>query len=237
MDTLRWILLGLGIVVVLAIWAGARFKTDRRGRRTVPDLERIETGDMDIGIDTANARRDPDAGELRDDLDELHELLREEAAERPSEPRQSAASEDADTDENMIVVLHVMARQPGHFGGLDLLRAFRDLRLEHGAMNIFHRMTETDAGEESLFSIANMLNPGTFDPDRMDDFETPGVAFFLQLPAAIDGVDAYEEMLECAVRLAQKLDGLVLDSARQLATPQGNAETRERIRRFETSAY
>jgi cell division protein ZipA len=202
-------------------------------------MERIETGDMDIDIDTRHARRDPDAGELREDLDELHELLREEAAERPSEPRQPAAPEEASGtgEDNMIVVLHVMARQPGHFGGLDLLRAFRDLRLEYGAMSIFHRMTETDAGEESLFSIANMLNPGTFDPDQMDDFETPGVAFFLQLPAAIDGIEAYEEMLECAVRLAQKLDGLVLDNARQLATPQGNAEMRERIRRFETSAY
>ena len=44
-------------------------------------------------------------------------------------------------------------------------------------MNIFHRHVDNAGNGKVLFSIANMLKPGVFDPDNMEQFSTQGVCF------------------------------------------------------------
>ena len=82
-------------------------------------------------------------------------------------------------------------------------------------MDIFHR-TRGDAPDgEPLFSMANLVKPGTFPFDDMDGFSTRGLALFAQLTGAPGDLMVFDEMLQAARALAESLDGELLQHDRQ----------------------
>ena len=103
----------------------------------------------------------------------------------------------------------------------------------HGDMDIFHRFEDGLRLGKTQFSMANMLEPGTFDLAQIDTIHTPGVVFFLGLPTAQDSMQAFEYMLETAQCLASNLDGEVLDDQRSVMRPQTIEHCRQQIREFE----
>jgi cell division protein ZipA len=78
-------------------------------------------------------------------------------------------------------------------------------------MSIFHRRNSG----ETLFSVANLVVPGTFDPSTMDGFSSPGLALFVTLPGPADPVAAFEAMYECAQQMASRLDADLCDARRK----------------------
>lgn len=58
------------------------------------------------------------------------------------------------------------------------------------------------------------MKPGSFDMANIRAMETPAIAFFLTLPAPLTALDAWEKMLPTVQRMAELLDGLVLDDSR-----------------------
>ena len=73
---------------------------------------------------------------------------------------------------------------------------------------------------ESVFSVANMLKPGTLDPVDEDHLQTPGLTLFLVLPGPLDGVASMRDMMETANGIAVALGGEVLDDKRALLKAQ-----------------
>ena len=81
---------------------------------------------------------------------------------------------------------NVVARSDLGFRGEDILQILLSCDLRFGDMNFFHRH-EFEAGRGAIqFSVANMLQPGVFDIDKMADMSTPGLVFFLTLPGPED---------------------------------------------------
>jgi cell division protein ZipA len=75
-----------------------------------------------------------------------------------------------------------------------------------------------------------MLKPGNFDLGRVDALRTPGLSFFMALPAPIPALDAWDAMLPTAQRLAELLDGQVLDEERNALGRQRIAHIRDELR-------
>jgi cell division protein ZipA len=126
-----------------------------------------------------------------------------------------------------------MAREGQRFSGADLRRLLQSLHLEHGEMGIFHRRERGKSRRlPPLFSVANVVKPGTFEPDAMAEMTTPGVAMFMQLPGPDDPGAAFEEMLRAARKLAEGLNGVVCDETRSTLTGQVINHMRERISEF-----
>jgi cell division protein ZipA len=75
-----------------------------------------------------------------------------------------------------------------------------------------------------------MLKPGNFDLARLDTLHTPGVSFFMTLPAPLPALDAWDAMLPTAQRLAELLDGQVLDEERNALGRQRIAHIRDQLR-------
>jgi cell division protein ZipA len=129
-----------------------------------------------------------------------------------------------------IVTLFVVAREGSFFNGPDLVVAAEKAGLEFGDMGIYHRLVDGRRELGPIFSVANMLKPGNFDLARLDALHTPGVSFFMTLPAPLPALDAWDAMLPTAQRLAELLDGQVLDEERNALGRQGIAHIRDQLR-------
>ena len=100
-------------------------------------------------------------------------------------------------------------------------------------MDIFHRHSDAKGDGALLFSMANMVKPGTFDLDAMDEFETPGVSLFMTLPIDADSMQSFELMVDTAHAIAEGLNGELKDEQRSAMTRQTLEHCRQRIRDFE----
>ena len=148
---------------------------------------------------------------------------------RPSEVRQQApVAQPAE-----VLVCNVMAREGCELHGDDLLEALITSGLKFGEMNIFHQRFRGTSNGPVIFSVANILNPGTFDLNAMAEFRTIGVSLFLALPSPINNLEAFEQMLDVAIHLKESLDGELKDDHRNVMTAQTIEHYRQRIRDFE----
>jgi len=126
-----------------------------------------------------------------------------------------------------ILVINVVAKA-AYFGGPDLMRAAEEVGLEPGEWNIFHR-PDDHSPQQTLFSMASLVEPGSFPFGRMEGFSTPGLCLFTQLPGPRDGLAVYSDMLFSAERIAALLDGELQDEAHQLLTRDMIERVREEI--------
>ena len=143
---------------------------------------------------------------------------------------------DAESDAisaDRIVAINVVAGEDREFNGRELWDFLRAAGLRHDKMKILSKTEGNREDGEPIFRVANIVNPGTFDAGAIDDFSTPGISMFMLLPAPIDNLLAFEQMLAAARRLAEALDGRLLDFRRQEMTARGIERARRRIREFE----
>lgn len=151
-------------------------------------------------------------------------LPREDAPAEPSAPA---------PDFSEVLVLNVVAKPEREFAGVDLLQVLLANQLRFGDMNIFHRHLEGDTRSPVLFSVANLVNPGTFDLNRISEFSTRGVCFFMTLPNVVNNMQAFDRMLDAAQQVRIALDADLKDDNRSVMTAQTIEHYRQRVRDFD----
>jgi len=148
----------------------------------------------------------------------------------PKTPPRSDLGRRPNTPVERIVSLYVVAREGLKFSGSDLVVAAEKVGLEFGDMGIYHRLVDGHPEKGPIFSVANLVKPGNFDMSRVAAMQTPGLSFFMALPGPINALDAWDAMLPTAQRLAELLDGLVLDEERNALGRQRVAHIRDELR-------
>lgn len=129
----------------------------------------------------------------------------------------------------LLVVLNVISQdQP--LSGASIVAIAHDLEMHFGQMGIFHCYGPNGARHGAVFGMANILEPGTFDVDGIDNFTTPGLTLFMQLPGPLEGMEAFALMLEKARELARHLEASVCDERHNILTRQGAEHIFEQIR-------
>jgi cell division protein ZipA len=129
-----------------------------------------------------------------------------------------------------LLILGVLAKNGSSFGGEELIAALRAQGLKFGDMGIFHR-AEIQSGER-LYSVANAVEPGTFDLSDLEALQTPGLTFFMQLPVPGDALETLDEMVLSARTVAATLGGDVKDDAMSALTGQTVEHMKQRIADF-----
>lgn len=129
---------------------------------------------------------------------------------------------------SLILLFHV-ASSGEPFGGPAIVQSATQCGLEPGEMDIFHRYLDPEVPGVPLFSMANMVKPGTFPFGAMADFDSPGLTLFTQLDGAADDLARLEDMLATVHALAEHLGGEALDETRSALTVQVEDRLRDRV--------
>jgi cell division protein ZipA len=133
------------------------------------------------------------------------------------------------SDRRKILSLR-LAAAPQRIEGAKLLEVLQSELLEHGKYDVFHRL---HSDGNSIFSVASMVEPGTFDLEKMGEALYPGVTLFAQLPGSVPGMHALNEMVACARRMQQTLGGVLQDDRGVPLTVHRIERMRQEVREFE----
>lgn len=125
-----------------------------------------------------------------------------------------------------ILQVNIVARN-NDISGQMILDLASELDMQLGEFNIFHRMDPKTG--KSVFSMANIVEPGSFDPDDMQNFKTPGLTIFSQLPAPVDCVKVFSEMMNVAKRISYIVGAEMQDSTHSVMTSQSIEHERDEL--------
>ncbi len=140
------------------------------------------------------------------------------------------------SDEMEVIVLNVHCAGNEPFVGTKLFDSMQQNGLLYGEMDIFHRHADMSGTGKVLFSVANMMQPGTLEHDDPAEFTTKGISFFMTLPCFGDPAQNFKLMLKTAQQIADDLSGNVLDDARNMMTPDRLDAYRKQIQDFKIKA-
>ena len=138
------------------------------------------------------------------------------AASPAADANVNSTAPDMDQGPLLIQLFVVATGQP--FAGERILSAARHQKLMPGKMDIFHRQAPDDGTRAPLYSMANLVKPGSFPMRNMRDFKTPGLALFAQLEGDPSDLMVYDDLLHVARALASELGGQVQEKGRRPLT-------------------
>jgi cell division protein ZipA len=151
----------------------------------------------------------------------------------PSDRSSAAPVQTANVSEQQkIVTVRVCAAGDARWSGATLLSALELHGLAYGRYQVFHRR---HVDGRSLFCVASLIEPGTFDVTRMSSEEFRGITLFAVLPGPLEPLLTIDELLSAARGLAEELAGMVQDSKGMPLSPQRAAALRDDVARFQAS--
>jgi cell division protein ZipA len=136
------------------------------------------------------------------------------------------------SEQQKIVTVRVCAPGEARWSGATLLSALELHGLAYGRYQVFHRR---HVDGRSLFCVASLIEPGTFDVARMSTEEFRGITLFAVLPGPVEPLLTVDELLGAARGLAQELSGMVQDNKGMPLSPQRAAALRDDVARFQAS--
>lgn len=211
-----------GLILLAAIFYFGRPRRPGQGKRVARD---------------GGSRREPTLGEqLEADAETAGSGTATQAELDLEAPRDTPATElgkRVSEEFDRIVTLYLAARAGQTLHGPDIVVAAEKAGLVYGHMGVFHRLVENRPERGPVFSVANIMKPGSFDMAQIHALETPAIAFFLTLPAPVSALEAWDTMLPTATRMAELLDGVVLDEQRNALGRQRIAHIRDELRAYD----
>ena len=154
---------------------------------------KLDEGDFKLSR-SVTEKTDESPVESGDQKKQLQDIVADEARQQ--------------NNEHQIITFLIKAAPGKTFFGDNIQGATDVVGMKFGDMNIFHHHgAEGMEFEESIFSLASMYEPGYFELDKMEAYQTKGLTLFMQLPAPMDSILAFDLMQETAMRLADLLQG------------------------------
>jgi cell division protein ZipA len=215
-----------------------------KDRRRIPepgfepdaDVASLETTVVEEIVDVGAA--DPD--EEQDDHQrspwvrtqplEHSEVVQKQPEETPEpEPQDPAMRLTEEASRQRIVALRLVAHVERWDGQL-LRESLEAEGLRYGRYSVFHREREDG---KTLFYVASMVEPGSFDLERMDQQTFPGISLFGIVPGPLEAPATFDLILATGRHLSERLGGQLQDEQGSTLTAQRILNLREELVHFE----
>jgi cell division protein ZipA len=154
-------------------------------------------------------------------------------ARAPAPPPPSAAPATPSpnkSEKQKIVTVRVCAVGDARWAGTHLMEALEALGLAYGRYQVYHR---NHSDGHSVFCVASLVEPGTFDLSSMPNEQFRGVSLFAVLPGPLEPMQAVEALLATARELARALSGTMQDAKGIPFSPQRAEALLQDVARFQ----
>jgi cell division protein ZipA len=132
-----------------------------------------------------------------------------------------------------IIALCLVPVSNRDFAGEELLEVLEYENYFYGKMHLFHCHENNDPKRAVLYSIASLVQPGTFDYNQMSHENYRGIIIWMTLDEHTD-IELFEKMLKDAKHLAYVLDATLCDDRCRQLTLQSISKIRLRIKDLQT---
>jgi cell division protein ZipA len=221
MELVSLIIMGLGIIALIAIFFLSRASQPKSSRKRDETVNVVRDPS---GIEMSSVLHDNPARDGKRPSTQARNLSHDMLGESHTAAASTAPNVGAPVAVNAAatlpaqLVLFVASDDSHGFDGEQVLVALQNNDLSFGDMGIFHRLVLTPNGEQALFSVANGVKPWTLIPEDLIEASTPGLSLILNLPAPIPTQEAVHDFLHTAENLTQALDGVLKDQQQQIFT-------------------
>jgi cell division protein ZipA len=213
MEYFGWVLALISVLLLALIYAYStgffkrriRLRSKVRPTRQDPVLA-SQSAEADAGDDQTDPEAEP--GE----------------AEAPT-PKPLLAAD------SKVVAIRVVPEPGDSFGAEHLILKLRSAGFKHGEFDIFHKLDPEGSGR-IRYSVASLVEPGSFDLSKLKESTFPGVTMFMVLPAPEDGLALFDEMMAAARNLGKELDGRLIDEQGSALSVQRERYMREEVIEF-----
>jgi len=234
MELLRWILLLVGIVFIVLVYLFGRKRRQRKQQQEtepdndLPEFSARDWDDFDEGVGPVRVitGAGPDGDVLLSDS--IANATAPGSTNADSTIEGSSANAGAHPD---IIILFILPKMQTKFSGSQINSSVQAMGLKFGEMNIYHYYKIENNRQRTVFSLANMIEPGSFNPDTIHDMQSPGLTVFMQINPSddVDAMDDLTEMLQRSYQLAGLLEGRICNHLRQPLTEQDAENYRKQV--------
>lgn len=105
-----------------------------------------------------------------------------------------------------VIMLNLVAPNGTQILGDALLKAILLSGMKFGSNAVFHYQESDHLDNNTVFSLVNLLKPGTFELDSINTLKTPGICIYMPLPGPINPAASFETFLLTAHKIAKTLN-------------------------------
>jgi|TARA_B110000263_G_C15254813_1_gene485950 FtsZ-interacting cell division protein ZipA len=209
MLELRWVLLSLGLLLVTGVYLWTRFLSKKHFKSNLDQSDQIPIDNESLEITSDDFQEN-----FSDDIqtEKEHEQSKDESSQ------------------TKIISLRFVPKNDKTLNFEQTVLALQNAELERGKYGIFHYLSNREENDTDVeFSVANLVEPGSFDLVDIKDNTLTGMTFFMILPGQGDPIARFDRMVFIARELKQLLEAELLDEEGSSWSVQRERYVREEI--------
>lgn len=247
-ETLRIAIIAIGVVIIIWMiaWHVIQNKRPRRDIDFYDDGDPLDNIDQSLVVDAEND--DFDITPLGSALDNepTNEHSTTPVEDEPTSEHNTASAEDELTSEHntasaedtsfvlpSIIQFSIVATEGTSFNGKQLMDAFESAGLHYNDMQVFERHDEQN---QVCYTVASMVEPGTFSQQDSELHSFPGIVFFLQATELEQPLVVFDELIHTINQLTTQLAGFGVDHKRQSLTIETIQQFRSNLKHLSRSS-
>ena len=246
MDTLRVSLIIIGILIIGAIYLLGRRQVDAdeqpfkvssamswlnlftRFKFSFPKWEQSVSAEVISKTEELSAE---DLADVKSIVAERKQVI--STAEDVTLIVELTSDQIAPAGEQLFVPITLIARHGRTFSGENIKSAMDEAGFYLDRSGVFYLDVKDQQGyQQKLLGLANIVEPGTFNEEKFDSFESPGLVLYLHLPAPIEAREAFLILINKGRELAAKLFGDMCDDTRSILTNQSISHLKEKVEAY-----